>query len=397
MFLLLLSLISGTHFDNFPGSSARDFEQAVYTDRSAYLFEEATSDGSVVRGQVDMPISSPRAAVILVSGTGSFDRDVYLGSSGTARDLVFLDLSYGLRDEDVAVVRFDKRGVRFDEAKIAAYADMTVPTGWWLPKNFAHSQSKPEYATADSGVEDLVAVYEIVRARLPGIPVFLFAHSEGMLHVARAVEERSIRPDAIIGMGALMESPVSAFSWQRIDRIPEALTSLDGNGDCTVTNDEIREGFSRTPAAVFGAVDAFLAPDGAWSRENLAEMRQAWQAYYDREVADALAHPRGDLLIVGGKPIATYGWWQTWFTDEKPVAARMLGGPPLYLFYGSADSQTPSERQRAAVDAAGLEAKIEVFDDLGHTLGYDVFRGPIEPEPRARIIRLVSRLSSNAH
>jgi len=352
-------------------------------------FEAETKDGSRVRGQIDLPARTPRVAVILVAGTGPFDRDVYLGRSRSERDLVFLDLARSLTERGAAVARYDKRGIRRDEAKLAAFADLPHPAGWWSPGPSEASDRPPEYATAESGPMDLKAVYDHLRQSLPDVPVVVLAHSEGMLHVAQAVERGDLAPDAIVGMGALMESPVSAFSWQRIERIPQSLASLDADGDALVSNDEVRAGFFSTPAAVFGQVEAFLAPDGSWTREDLAAMNVAWTRVYEQESSDALAHSPGDLLMAGDVVVATYGWWRTWFTDATPVATRLVGRMPVRLFYGDIDSQTPADRQQAAVAAAGLDATIEVLPGLGHTLGNDVFRGPLSTEARDRVVAAV--------
>ena len=352
-------------------------------------FDTVTSDGSRVRGQIDLPAQAPRLGVILVAGTGPFDRDVFLGASRSDRDLVFLDLARSLTERGAAVARYDKRGVRRDQAKAAAFADLPAPVGWWSPDLSRTPDDAPEYATAESGPADLQAVYDHLRQSLPDVPIVVLAHSEGMLHVAQAVERGDIAPAAIVGMGALMESPASAFSWQRIERIPQSLASLDSDGDRVVSNDEVRAGFSRTPAAVFGAVEAFLAPDGSWTAEDLAAMNAAWTRFYERESRDALAHKPEDLLTTGDTVVATYSWWRTWFTDTTPVAARLAGRMPVRLFYGTIDSQTPAVRQRAAVEAAGLQATVEVLPDLGHTLGTDVFRGPLSTEARTRVVEAV--------
>lgn len=385
VFLALSAFLASPHAQ---GAAAREALQ-VPAVNAPVQFEAETSDSSRVRGQIDLPAGNPRVAVVLVAGTGPFDRDVYLGASRSDRDLIFLDLARSLTEHGAAVARYDKRGVRYHKAKLAAFADLPAPAGWWSPDPSESPERAPEYATADSGPADLKAVYDRISQRLPGVPIVILAHSEGMLHVAQAVERGDIAPAAIVGMGALMESPVSAFSWQRIERIPQSLASLDANGDTLISNDEVRAGFFSTPAAVFGQVEAFLAPDGTWTPEDLAAMNVAWTRVYEQESSDALAHNPEDLLMAGDVVVATYGWWRIWFTDTTPVATRLAGRMPVRLFYGAIDSQTPADRQQAAVAAAGLQATIDVLPGLGHTLGSDVFRGPLSSEARTKVVEAV--------
>ena len=47
-------------------------------------FSIPSTDGHVINGQVDAPDGEPQGVVILVAGTGAFDRDVRFGRSGTS-------------------------------------------------------------------------------------------------------------------------------------------------------------------------------------------------------------------------------------------------------------------------------------------------------------------------
>ena len=49
-------------------------------------FSVASADGHVINGEVDAAEGEPRGVVVMVAGTGAFDRDVTLGRTGTARD-----------------------------------------------------------------------------------------------------------------------------------------------------------------------------------------------------------------------------------------------------------------------------------------------------------------------
>jgi hypothetical protein len=361
-------------------------------------FDVPSTDGVVIHGQLDLPDGQPKAFVILVSGTGGFDRDVFLGHSGTPRDMVFLDLENNLVAKGIAVVRFDKRGVNCDARKLKAFKGAALPPNMWAPAGACEDADALRRVGANSGSEDVAAVYRWTRAFAPGGRIIVFAHSEGMLQVAQAVESGLIKPAAIVGMGGLMESPVSVFRWQRVDRIPESMAAMDVNHDQVVTNDEVRAGFARTPAAVFGNINLFLAPTGSFNQADLAKIADFWRDYYDKEKADALSKADSEPFMLGDTVAGSYGWWKTWFTDTTPVAQRLSAySGSIRLFYGLIDSQTPLKRQRPAIDKYLASADVKVFElpDLGHTLGRDVFLGPIDPSAMGQIITAIDLLATS--
>lgn len=56
-------------------------------------FSVPSADGTRITGTVDFPAREPKAVVVMVAGTGLFDRDVRFGRSNTPRDLLFKDLA----------------------------------------------------------------------------------------------------------------------------------------------------------------------------------------------------------------------------------------------------------------------------------------------------------------
>lgn len=329
-------------------------------------FSLATLDKKArLGGQADIADGSSRI-VILVAGTGAFDRNVKLGRSGGEADQVFLDLSRRLNAAGVTAVRYDKRGVVCAPVGPTCIDEATLAT-----------------TTAASGAEDVATVYAWVRAWRPDACIAVLAHSEGMLQAARAIESGAISPVALFGFGALMESPVSAMRWQRIDRIPDSLLLVDRDADGVTTNAEIEAFGATTPAAVFGDMKAFASPSGSYSRDDLERVRKAWSEIYERERKEALEADPASAYRLGGRTVASYDWWRQWFTDETPVAARLKRfNGPVRLLYGAIDSQTPPARQARAIDAqlANRDVTTRVFADLGHTLGRNVFLGPIDGE-----------------
>lgn len=341
-------------------------------------FTLPTTDGRAeITGQFDKAGDGMRI-VVLVSGTGFFDRDVRLGQSGTPRDLVFRDLSDRLGAAGISVVRFDKRGIRCGEPNSPACIDLAAVST----------------ISAGSGSEDFAEVFAWARRQNPDACIASLAHSEGMAHMARAVGDGKASPAAIFGIGALMESPATVFRWQRIDRIPESIQLSDLNQDGQTTNEEVMAGFPDTPAGVFGDPSIFLSPTGAYDPAQTEAVRAAWAQYYAVERESALAALPEGPFAVGGVTMASYDWWQQWFSDDMPIARRLRAfDGPIRLFYGSKDSQTPAARQKAAVEAelAGADMEIALLQGVGHTLGRHVFMGPIDEDAAGALVDGVVR------
>ena len=77
-------------------------------------FAVRSADQTVIHGVGSTPDGTWNGtAVIMVAGTGLFDRDVHLGRSGTPRDRLFRDLADRFLARGLGVVRYDRRGVRY--------------------------------------------------------------------------------------------------------------------------------------------------------------------------------------------------------------------------------------------------------------------------------------------
>jgi hypothetical protein len=337
-------------------------------------FEVRSADGVVIQGESDAPGPQPRMAMILVAGTGAFDRDVALGRSGTDRDLVFKDLARRLAARGVAAVRYDMRGVRYG-----------------VPAQQVPDRKLLAGRTTANMRDDLAAVYEWSRspAGLGARCVGFFAHSEGMLHVARLAEQDTPAPALIIGMGAAMASPVATLHWQIAERDPHSLELMDANHDGVTTNDEVRANIARTPSGVYGQLEPFLHPSGAWKAEDIAEVRTAKAQIYQQAKTEVLAMPDNAPYPSPQAAFASYQWWKSWFTDERPAAELLTRWPSrIILHYGERDSQTPVSLQlAAATKSLPAERLLSVrHPERGHTLGEDVLLGPIDEAIADRIV-----------
>lgn len=329
----------------------------------------------LVHGQIEFPGTGTAPLVVMVPGTGLFDRDVAFGVSGTGEDKIFLALSQAFLDAGLAVARFDLRGVSLG------------------------GQADPELRAAvdaQSGVLDFAAVYRHAAAhpRVQSGDVIVFAHSEGMLILSHAIEQGLVSPRAVIGMGALLESPVSVVRWQTEARVYESMRQFDRDRDGAVTNEEIRRGFGESRLKVFRDVEQFLSPAGAWQPSELEDVRDRWRTIYTQSREEALAHKPDEPYLVGGLTQSSYDWWQQWFADETPVATRLRSFPgEVSLHYGQRDSQTPAHRQLAMLsDLLASPVSVRVYPGFGHSLGEDALLGPLDPIAKANLVQDALRL-----
>lgn len=329
-------------------------------------FAVPSVDGYVLNGQVDRPAGPSRGAVILVAGTGAFDRDVRFGTSGTPRDLIFADLGQRFAARGLSAVRYDRRGVRHN-----------------VPPTEVIDPEATTSVTAENLSRDVGALYDWTRSPegLGAQCVVFFVHSEGGVHLAGVARTDAPPPALIIGMGAPLESKAAAVRWQLSGRDAESLRLMDGDGDGSVTNAEVEANWMRTPSAVFGTMVPFIQPDGVWTPEDIAMVETVQAGLYDQTKAAALALPDEAPYPNAQAPAFSQGWWKTWFTDDRPLAqAYAAWGAPMILHYGEIDSQVREARQRAAGEGVMNPGQVTFVSHAGrgHTLGEGVIMGPID-------------------
>ena len=110
-------------------------------------FEVRSQGGTKISGEVDVPDGPSRATIVLVAGTGPFDRDVTFGSSGTDADKIFRTLAMAFTQNGITVVRFDKRGIGFNpQSRLPVIDRQLVMT-----------------TSVDTQVEDLRAVIDFAK------------------------------------------------------------------------------------------------------------------------------------------------------------------------------------------------------------------------------------------
>jgi hypothetical protein len=205
-------------------------------------------------------------AVVMVPGSGPFDRDVDFGTTGTEEDYLFRGLADEITRKGLAAVRFDYRGVR--EKRVDPEVRKT--------------------ATIENVRDDIEAVYRFAARESPCIDperIVVLAHSEGTIHVAHLIHEKRISPKGLLFIGLVARSPKELIRWQSID--PAA-------GRCKVSRAECEAAYDRVRAEQLARPDDELI-HGFWP------MRY-WKFWWRDEVAplSLLAEYPGRIIAHGG-------------------------------------------------------------------------------------------------
>jgi alpha-beta hydrolase superfamily lysophospholipase len=336
-------------------------------------FAVPSADGYVLTGQADAPQGVSRGVVILVAGTGAFDRDVSFGRSETPRDRLFADLAERFNARGLTAVRFDRRGVRHGVSPAETIDAAAAPS-----------------VTAENLSADVGAIHDWTRsdAGLGARCVVFFAHSEGAVHVAGLAKAGAPEPALVIGMGAPLESKVSAVRWQVSGRDADSLVMMDADGDGTVTNEEVRANWMNTPSAVFEILAPFLHPNGAWTPADLDQLRATQGALYEQAKTAAMGLNDTDPYPNAAAPVFSGSWWKSWMTDDEPLAVRFAHWQsPMILHYGERDSQVRENRQRAAAEGVLPPGQVRFVSHpgRGHSLGTETLMGPVDEAIADRI------------
>lgn len=343
-------------------------------------FELPTESEKIqLQGQLDFPDHATESQrfplVIMVPGTGPYDRDVDFGMSGTPADLIFKNLSQGLNARGIATLRFDKRGVHCNRySQTQALCQNAIEMLSYNPENMR---------------ADIAALYALAlrHPRVDPQRVSFFAHSEGTYHVAALISAGRIRPYSLHLLGGPVQAPGELMRWQMTDRLVSALYAYDLNGDGQLSNAELRD---QTPLFQILPTSNYYHPEGAWpSRKHLREhLLKGYQAFLK-----SLEESAPDVLIYNN----SIQWWQ-WFShsQERPLDLLQDYTGPLYLYWGSGDSQVPlsAQLQVLGATASGLKSypMVTVFPRLGHGLSpKHPILGPLTPPARARLLWLMTQ------
>lgn len=363
-------------------------------------FRILSSDGQVeLRGQFDLPVSSRNQKtswplVVMVPGTGLFERDVLFGNSGTDRDFLFRDLSRALNKRGFATLRFDQRGVFCHQRNQPPC--LTCRTSEERMAHFVKScidQNIRSRVTPESMRRDILDVirHGLQQPWLRPDGLTVFGHSEGSLHLSHLMGLGLLRPQRAVFMGGLAESPFEVVRWQMTTRLVEALFQMDTNRDGFVTREEIQTGHATAPLLSLYPIETLLPPAGSsWTRDAFGAILQSQYESLRQNLAKT---PDDSPFGQNGLVQASMRWWKMFFFDEVSPAflLRSFRGRVIYAM-GNLDSQTALSRQLQALRAVGPAAQVRfevaVFPARGHSLGPDPLFGPIAPDSLERLIKL---------
>ncbi len=297
-------------------------------------FAVPSADGTIINGQTDFPAGYTPGQripiVVMVHGTGLFDRDANYGKTGA------------------------------DRINPAVSGSTTVQTQW----------------------QDLQAVYDqaLKTVKADTKCIAIFGHSEGMANIGLLAAHDNRAPALVAGMGGLLESPKTVFKWQLSGRDAYSLHKMDTNGDGITTNAEVEANWMNTPSAVFNTKAPFIHPDGQWAGEDLVKLQDVQKGFYQQAKTTAMAMDDTAPYPNAKRPMAQYSWWKHWYQDDTPVAQNLANWDSKFIFYnGDIDSQVVASRQKKAIEAYLKGRAVQkVMPGLGHSLGHQVLLGPMD-------------------
>jgi pimeloyl-ACP methyl ester carboxylesterase len=184
-------------------------------ERTAVNFPGGAED-VVMAGELTLPSKgTPKAAIVLVSGSGPQDRNAYLGSQ--INHSPFLVLSDYLTRKGYAVLRYDDRGVNESTGDFRA-------------------------ATSDDFALDATAAVAYLRSlkELKNVPIGVAGHSEGGM-IAPVVASRDEELDFVI----LLAAPAVSIDSMMLDQRRQVARSM-GQPEMLIRRDEptLRAGYA---------------------------------------------------------------------------------------------------------------------------------------------------------
>ncbi len=348
-------------------------------------FSLPTADGIYeLKGQIDFPdqVQNNVPLVVMIPGTGLFERDGFIGQSGTDRDFIFKELSKALNAKGIATLRFDYRGV-YCNSRMNPDTSVCVD-------NAIRQTVTPENMRSDF---TQLFNYGSQVAGIDRTKISVFAHSEGTLHVSRLIGAKLINPKFVTFMGMVAESPKSILFFQMVERQVDEMFGVDANHDGTLTNQEVQSACDsyHIPQE---SCDHLKSPTGSWTRESLAA---PYTVAYLQSYDDAIrAEDSAPYIPVPVKKTvqASYRWWKMWFQDDRNAMDDLMEYKgKIFAHNGTIDSQTPGIREFNMVISKKAQffsfPELTLYPGKGHTLGSDPLYGPIDSDIQVGIVNQI--------
>lgn len=297
------------------------WEPPAYADPGAFAEEEVTLESGprAVGGTLTAPrAGGPRAAIVLLAGSGSLDRDETVRASKP-----FKDLAWGLATRGVAVLRFDK----------VTYA------------HAAELKGERDFTLTDEYVPQALAAIRLLQAHAER--VFVLGHSLGGAVAPRV----AAAAPAVAGL-VLLAGSAQPLHWA-IVRQARHLASLDPASDARPVLAALTEQAERVDRGELTGELPLGAPAAYWA--DLRDHRPA-------ELAATLGKPM--LILQGGRDyqVTVADDLALWRAAVPDATFRVY--PALnHLFAPGEGPPSPAEYERPQhVDRAVIQ---DIADWLG--------------------------------
>ena len=351
------------------------------------LFSIASRDGvTTINGQIDHPDQNvTRDIVLLVPGSGLFDRHYLLGESETDEDFIFDQLALDTLKLGLSVLRFDSRGISGNRRDPRLKeAGSTISRERLFFEHFVDSNIR-QTVTPDTQVDDLFNLYCLCANTYNKI--MLIGHSEGTISIGRMIAKYGPTIDNIIFISPALESPRSLFEWQAVDRMVQWIKEINPDSGTIAIND-IRRRFGFSKLSSIYTISSVIPYRGAWTSDGLQAMLEKRRADFYSERAWTINND-DSLPWPGPSPTtqASFAWWKQWCLDDRPCILDLneFSGN-VHCVFDDYDTQTDYERQylqfRTSKDHVAASLSFSVIPGVGHTLGLHGLLGPMTTASR---------------
>lgn len=364
-------------------------------------FKIPTKDGKTsLTGQLDLPEqnSATLPMVVMMPGTGLFNRDVIFSVKNGPGSYLFKDLAKLLNEKGVATLRFDYRGVRYTPKAELIREKSKNPFVFakYFHENCVNGEIRKE-VTPENIRSDLEEVYKwgLGHANIDPGRIVVFAHSEGSIHVSHLVAEKKINPTGIVLMGGLFASPKETIRWQMVDRVVNALKKADINKDGKISHQEIKtEHKSKNSVLSIFPVKALLPEADFYQTDSLKKL---YENEYQEVVKQYTKKADNEIYPNPKFPQASMRWWKMFFLDQvRPVKLYANSKVPVINHIGTKDSQIDlSVHLKALTEQKNNESLfIFIHPGKGHSLGQNALLGPLDNSSKRILIDSILHLVS---
>ena len=354
---------------------------------------------TTLNGDMQWPddAKQPVGAVVIVPGGWFAERDGFMGDSYTEADLMYLRLARRIIAAGFVAARFDNRGVQGNEFTIGITKESEDPetdTRRYL-QSCVNSEVRRS-VTPETLVSDVASVYHFValHPRVDSENIVMFTHSEGGIHVARAINQHAIQPRGVVFAGVTTFSPVDTVRWQSVDRYVDEILRWNRCVDGRLTIAELENSYRSSWIAEAGVeLDDLRPMIETWTESSL---RQFFSDRYEREKArtmntsDCEPFPPANA----GQPsfiAASYRWYKQWYSDSTPLLAHLFDYSGKTTFhFGEIDRQINAPREVEHIEsrshALAIQPRIELHHQRGHAFGLQKpVAGPMDQGSEDRI------------